>query len=96
MVTDIKEISKCISGENGFFNADCMDGMKMFPDKFFDLAIVDPPYGGANAESSGGVRQNPVRGMVRPIQAYNRFGGRFDRYKSITHTEDGLHATTGG
>lgn len=24
---------------------DCMDGMKEFPDKFFDLAIVDPVYG---------------------------------------------------
>ena len=24
---------------------DCMDGMKEFPDKYFDLAIVDPPYG---------------------------------------------------
>lgn len=24
---------------------DCMDGMAMFPDKFFELAIVDPPYG---------------------------------------------------
>lgn len=24
---------------------DCMEGMKQFPDKFFDLAIVDPPYG---------------------------------------------------
>jgi site-specific DNA-methyltransferase (adenine-specific) len=24
---------------------DCMEGMKEFPDKFFDLAIVDPPYG---------------------------------------------------
>lgn len=24
---------------------DCMDGMKEFPNKFFDLAIVDPPYG---------------------------------------------------
>lgn len=30
------------------YNADCMDAMKEFPDKFFDLAIVDPPYGGAN------------------------------------------------
>lgn len=28
----------------GFYNMDCMDGMKEFPDKFFDLAIVDPPY----------------------------------------------------
>ena len=24
---------------------DCMEGMKTFPDKYFDLAIVDPPYG---------------------------------------------------
>ena len=26
-------------------NIDCMVGMAEFPDKFFDLAIVDPPYG---------------------------------------------------
>lgn len=24
---------------------DCMEAMKEFPDKFFDLAVVDPPYG---------------------------------------------------
>ena len=29
----------------GYFNMDCMDGMKEFSDKFFDLAIVDPQYG---------------------------------------------------
>lgn len=23
---------------------DCMDGMKEIPDKYFELAIVDPPY----------------------------------------------------
>ena len=23
---------------------DCMDGMKAFPDKYFDIAVVDPPY----------------------------------------------------
>ncbi len=27
-----------------FENIDCLDGMKEYPDKFFDLAIVDPPY----------------------------------------------------
>lgn len=26
-------------------NCDCMEYMKNVPDKFFDLAIVDPPYG---------------------------------------------------
>ena len=29
----------------GFYNMDCMEGMKEFPDKYFDLAVVDPPYG---------------------------------------------------
>lgn len=24
---------------------DCMEGMAQFPDKYFDLAVVDPPYG---------------------------------------------------
>ena len=24
---------------------DCIEGMKKFPDKYFDLAVVDPPYG---------------------------------------------------
>lgn len=24
---------------------DCIEGMKQFPDKIFDLAVVDPPYG---------------------------------------------------
>ena len=29
---------------NQFYNMDCMEGMKEFPDKYFELAIVDPPY----------------------------------------------------
>ena len=27
------------------YNMDCMEYMKTIPDKFFDIAIVDPPYG---------------------------------------------------
>ena len=27
------------------YNQDCMVGMKEFPDKYFELAICDPPYG---------------------------------------------------
>ena len=30
---------------NRLYNMDCMKGMAEFPDGFFDLAIVDPPYG---------------------------------------------------
>jgi len=28
-----------------YYNEDCMEGMKRYKDKHFDLAIVDPPYG---------------------------------------------------
>ena len=34
---------------NKLYNMDCMEGMKQFPDKYFELAIVDPPYGGNDA-----------------------------------------------
>jgi len=40
----------------GFYNMDCMFGMKEFPDKYFDLAIVDPPYG-INIEKSGRLKR---------------------------------------
>ncbi len=30
-------------------NIDCIQYMKQFPDKFFDLAVVDPPYGNIDA-----------------------------------------------
>ena len=36
----------------GYYNMDCVEGMKQFPDKYFDLAIVDPPYG-INIQKSG-------------------------------------------
>ena len=28
------------------FNMDCLEAMRDMPDKCFDLAVVDPPYGG--------------------------------------------------
>lgn len=34
------------------FNEDCMAGMSRYPDKYFDLAVVDPPYGIENAFSA--------------------------------------------
>lgn len=32
-------------GKISLVNDDCMAVMQEIPDKFFDLAIVDPPYG---------------------------------------------------
>lgn len=43
----------------GYYNMDCMQGMKEFPDKYFDLAIVDPPYG--RKEHGGRNRSRYVR-----------------------------------
>ena len=40
--------------ENRAFNENCLDAMKRTPDKYYDLAIVDPPYG-------IGIANNPVR-----------------------------------
>jgi len=33
------------SGKIHLYNGDCMDLLKQTPDKYYDLAIVDPPYG---------------------------------------------------
>ena len=44
------------------YNEDCVEGLKRFSDKYFDLAIVDPPYGidlGNNSDYfayKGGIR----------------------------------------
>jgi site-specific DNA-methyltransferase (adenine-specific) len=46
---------------NELYNMDCMEGMKQFPDKYFDLAIVDPPYGIGNfVQVTGNVRGTAV------------------------------------
>lgn len=47
---------------------DCMDGMREFPDGFFDLAIVDPPYGDGTAQQGD-------------TATWERFGGRFRKYR---------------
>lgn len=45
--------------ENIVYNKDCMIGMAKYPDKYFDLAIVDPPYGiMANSHGGGKVGKN--------------------------------------
>lgn len=59
---------------------DCMVGMKEFPDKYFDLAIVDPPYGGGASEDA----KDTFNGAIQW-----RFGGRFEKY--ICDKELGTH-----
>jgi len=45
-----------------YFNEDCMVGMARYPDKYFDLAIVDPPYAvGASDGNFGGKAAKPSK-----------------------------------
>ena len=39
---------------NQAYCMDCMEALKQMPDKCFDLAVVDPPYGDACEISRGG------------------------------------------
>ena len=56
------------------YNVDCMEYMRTLPDKAFDLAVVDPPYGDGNLQSVHAERERergrvqPLRRMVEPIQ----------------------------
>ncbi len=60
------------------YNMDCMDYMKSVPDKFFDLAVVDPPYGLDKKSTHGRGklkdrclnRGNIQRWDIRPSQEY--------------------------
>ena len=54
----------------GFYNMDCMEGMKQFPDKYFDLAIVDPPYG-INMGHTCGVGGGGTTVRSKDIKVYN-------------------------
>jgi len=52
---------------NVVYNEDCMIGMARYPDKYFDLAIVDPPYGLGNRLSDGGgkLKDTPMATLYR-------------------------------
>ena len=57
-------------------NENCMDLMARFPDGYFDLAIVDPPYGGGHHETHNSR-------LTLAETSPQRFGGRFDKYRQV-------------
>jgi site-specific DNA-methyltransferase (adenine-specific) len=57
------------------FNIDCMEYMATLPDKFFDLAIVDPPYGIEKEISEGG----GPKGSVKFGRLYSENGKSWDK-----------------
>ena len=61
-------------------NMDCMEYMKDIPDKFFDLAIVDPPYG-LDKKSTRGC------GKLKRI-SLNKFGIDWDKAPEPEYFEE--------
>jgi site-specific DNA-methyltransferase (adenine-specific) len=57
------------------FNRDCMEAMREFPDKFFDIAVVDPPYGVGTV-------------TYMPRTREKAFGGYVDKYDITVATID--------
>ena len=55
---------------NKIYNMDCMEGMKDIPDKFFELAIVDPPYGIGEDGT-----KNKSRGKIATAKDYHSYSG---------------------
>lgn len=61
-------------------NMDCMEYMKDIPDKFFDLAIVDPPYGLGKKSTRG-------CGKLKRI-SLNKFGIDWDKAPEPEYFEE--------
>ena len=66
---------KTVIGKAVVYNADCMNLLKATPDKFYDLAIVDPPFGIGDALVAGGTwsvkyQDKGAKWDVKPEKAY--------------------------
>ena len=73
-----------------FENRDCVEAMKEFPDNFFDLAIVDPPYGyGSQTVNVEREREpvQPIRRQIRPLQGSVGGGGTANRSITSVHLQ---------
>ena len=68
---------------NSFYNMDCMEGMAQLPDKYFELAIVDPPYG-LNLASLGEIgsanRPSLSRRNAKRVEARQFKKSDFDKH----------------
>jgi site-specific DNA-methyltransferase (adenine-specific) len=68
-------LRKKLIGE--YYNIDCMELMARYPDKYFDLAIVDPPYGIGEDGSN-----NHTRGKLANAKNYKSFYGNDKKTES--------------
>lgn len=52
---------------NSFTNGDCMDYLPLYPPNYFELAIVDPPYGNYKIKEN---KTNKMFENIEPSEAY--------------------------
>jgi DNA modification methylase len=76
---------KVTIGNCELWHGDCMDYMAKLPDKAFELAIVDPPYGIGIGTSTGGeklsrpkytgdstIAESPIKNTLMNLKGYQR------------------------
>lgn len=54
------------------YNADCVEKMREYPDGYFDLAVVDPPYGGGGTRSRATARRGSAGYSTNTLRANGR------------------------
>ena len=76
-----------------YYNGDCMEGMKRYKDKHFDLAIVDPPYGierfkkgGSHVNKYG--TENQEWNNIKPTKEYFNELFRVSKYPGTKNGND--------
>lgn len=74
--------------DSGFHNMDCRDAMKEYPDGFFDLAVVDPPYG-----IKVFAKDNAGRSKLATSKKYKQYAGGDNaaRILNISHSSKEYH-----
>ncbi|KKN59937.1 hypothetical protein LCGC14_0536870 [marine sediment metagenome] len=61
----------------GIYNRDCIESMQEFPDNFFELAIVDPPYGIGSIKHYNTKFKNESKKWNKKIPSYKYFADLF-------------------
>lgn len=71
--------------EPGLYNMDCMEALKEYPDKYFDLALLDPPYGiGTDNFNNGAGYADHATGSTAKTARKNRLNSGGGKLKNRT------------
>lgn len=65
-------LQKALVSRSAVYNMDCVEFMRLVPDKFFHLAIVDPPYsvGASNGSFGRGGAKSKIKEVKKDLVHY--------------------------